>query len=131
MSDKDTSLADLKEAVREFCEVRDWAQFHSPKDLAIGMITEASEFLEHFRFRSDLEVLDLMKCPENREEVADELADTLFMAFRFAGLYGFDISEALLRKLQKNQEKYPVHKCRGKNLKYTKLNQSEGAESAD
>lgn len=46
-------LQDLCEFVRTFCEERDWTQFHTPKELSIGMVTEASELLELFRFQSD------------------------------------------------------------------------------
>lgn len=47
-----TPMNDLIRDVREFCEARDWDQFHGPKDLAIGLVTEAAELLEHFRFLS-------------------------------------------------------------------------------
>jgi hypothetical protein len=50
-ADHDTVIADLKVEVAAFCEARDWDQFHGPKDLAIGIATEASELLELFRFR--------------------------------------------------------------------------------
>lgn len=51
-SDATTTLQQLKDVVRQFCEDRDWDQFHNPKDLAIAVITEASELLEHFKFKS-------------------------------------------------------------------------------
>lgn len=35
--DKGVSIEQLKKVVEEFCEVRDWNQFHNPKDLAIGL----------------------------------------------------------------------------------------------
>ena len=47
------TIKNLKQKVKEFCEARVWDQFHGPKDLAIGVITEASELLEHFRFLSE------------------------------------------------------------------------------
>jgi hypothetical protein len=48
----DKTIQELTDKEREFCEARDWDQYHGPKDLAIGVITEASELLEHFRFPS-------------------------------------------------------------------------------
>ena len=53
--DSETKINELKEKVKKFSEERDWNQYHNPKDLAIGIITEASELLEHFRFKSEKE----------------------------------------------------------------------------
>ncbi len=122
MSDSTTNLEFLKERVREFCEARDWDQFHNPKDLAIGTITEAAELLEIFRFKSEREGEELMKDAEARDEVAMEMADVLFMLLRLAQKYGFDLTQSLLRKLAINEERYPVEKARGgRNVKYNKL----------
>ncbi len=51
MSDDSTTMKNLKDIVQKFCEESDWDQFHNPKDLAIGITTEASELLDIFRFR--------------------------------------------------------------------------------
>jgi len=60
MDDK-TNIKQLKEMVKTFCEERDWDQYHNAKDLAIGIITESSELLEHFRFKSEKEVEQRLK----------------------------------------------------------------------
>lgn len=109
------------EKVQAFCEERDWDQFHSPKELAIGLITEAAELLEHFRFQSDEQVAALMKDPESREEIEDELADCLFFILRFAGRNGIDLARASERKIAKSAVKYPVDKAKGSNKKYDRL----------
>ena len=75
MNDAATSIADLKQMVREFCDARDWDRYHGPKDLAIGVITEASELLEHFRFRDDAEASARVAAPDTREQIEAELAD--------------------------------------------------------
>lgn len=77
------SVHELKEKIRKFCEARDWDQFHGPKDLAIGVITEASELHEHFRFLSEEQALELLKDPQQKEEIEDELADVLFFCSAF------------------------------------------------
>jgi NTP pyrophosphatase (non-canonical NTP hydrolase) len=115
------TIKDLKQKVKEFCEARDWDQFHGPKDLAIGVITEASELLEHFRFQSDEQALALLNDPHIREEIEDELADVLFFLLRFSQRFEVDLDKALLRKIEKSERKYPVEKAKGKNTKYTKL----------
>lgn len=119
MADDKTTIEELKIAIKEFCEVRDWDQYHNAKDLAIGIITEASEVLEHFRFKSLDEVEELMKDPESKKAVSHELSDVLYFVFRLAQMYDIDISEAYHEKMQKNALHYPVEKSKGKNNKYT------------
>jgi NTP pyrophosphatase (non-canonical NTP hydrolase) len=115
------TIEELKKTVQEFCEARDWDQFHGPKDLAIGVITEASELLEHFRFLSDEQALALLHNPQQKEEIEDELADVLFFLLRFSQRFDIDLDMALLRKIGKSEKKYPVDKAKGSNQKYTKL----------
>ena len=52
MEDDVKTISEAKDVVRGFCLERDWDQFHNPKDLAIGMVTESSELLDIFRFKS-------------------------------------------------------------------------------
>lgn len=111
-----TKLEELTHEIRDFCDERDWAQFHTPKDLAIGMVGEAVELLEIFRYRNLEESLSLID--DKREAIGDELADVFFHLLRFADLYAFDLSDELRRKMVKNAIKYPAEKVRGKNLKY-------------
>ena len=115
------TIDELKEKVQAFCEVRDWDQFHGPKDLAIGVITEASELLEHFRFLSDEQALMLLNNPQQKEDIEDELADVLFFLLRFSQRFNIDLDHALERKIEKSEKKYPVDKARGRNIKYDKL----------
>ena len=103
--------------VRLFCEKRDWTQFHTPKELAIGMVTEASELLELFRFQNVDQMEDMLNDSKTREHIGDELADQLFFLLRFADLYDFDLRAELNRKIAKNSAKYPVDESRGSNKK--------------
>ena len=48
----DYTVKELSDMIKHFCEARDWDQFHNPKDLAIGISTEANELLDIFRFKS-------------------------------------------------------------------------------
>ena len=111
-----TKLEELTSEIRTFCEERDWTQFHTPKDLAIGLVGEAAELLELFRYKNLEESLSALEA--KREAVGDELADVFFHLIRFSDLYGFDLSDELRRKMVKNAVKYPAEKVRGKNLKY-------------
>jgi len=115
----ETDVKQLKEMVKIFCEERDWDQYHNAKDLAIGIITEASELLEHFRFKSEAEVSDLFKEKIKKEGISEELADVFFFVLRLAEKYHIDLSDELQKKLEKNIVKYPIEKAKGSNKKYT------------
>lgn len=44
-----SDIAGLQQRIREFCDERDWGQFHNPKDLAVSLCLEAAEVLEQAR----------------------------------------------------------------------------------
>jgi NTP pyrophosphatase (non-canonical NTP hydrolase) len=120
MPDAVTSIESLKLRVKGICEARDWDRFHSPKNLAAGVITEAAELLEHFRWLDDAESRALLSSG-SAEEISDELVDVLFFVLRFSQLYGIDLSTEFERKMLKNEAKYPVDKARGSAKKYTEF----------
>jgi NTP pyrophosphatase (non-canonical NTP hydrolase) len=103
----------ITEALREFRDERNWAQFHNPKDLAIALSIEANELLEVF----------LWKAAEDAElgRVKEELADVFAFAFLLADRYGLDVQKIIEEKIEKNKLKYPVDKSRGSASKYTEL----------
>lgn len=119
MLDKETTVYELRQDVREFIKSRDWDQFHSPKDLAIGLIIEAGEFLEHFRFRSDLEIEAYLEKPDFCNDIQNELADCFYFILAIANNLDVDLSEAFHRKMTLSAERYPVDKVKGRNDKYT------------
>lgn len=121
MGDSDVTILDAERMVQDFCEARDWDQFHNPKELAIGMVTESSELLELFRFKDSEQTRSLFSDPQKAEHIREELADVLFFTLRFAQMNDIDLSEALKDKIAKNDRKYPVEKSRGSNLKYDEL----------
>ncbi len=108
--DKTTTFEELKKMVQDFCEERRWDPYHSPKDLAIGLVTEASELLEIFRFVRERELAEMMQSSESRVKMADELADSLYFILRFAQLYKFDLAKCMSEKMEKNRVKYPPPK---------------------
>jgi NTP pyrophosphatase (non-canonical NTP hydrolase) len=115
-----TDISDLQKKIIEFRDERDWKQFHNPKDLAISLSLEASEFLEHFQWKSPEEIdKHLLK---HKEDVSDELADVLNYILIIANDLDIDLMQASLKKLAKNSEKYEVSKAHGNHKKYTELN---------
>nr|WP_295681675.1 nucleotide pyrophosphohydrolase [uncultured Lachnoclostridium sp.] len=117
--ESNVSIKVLKDKVQSFCEERDWNQFHNPKDLAIGISTEANELLDLFRFKSEEDMMDMLNDSVKRCSIEEELADTFFFILRFAQRNNMDLAEILYEKMKKNALKYPVEKAKGSNLKYT------------
>lgn len=111
------TITELIKQVQDFCEARDWDQFHNPKDLAIGLSTESNELLDIFRFKTEEQMKTIMNSSK-REHVEEELADVFFFVLRFAQMNNIDLSEILNMKMAKNNKKYPIEKARGSNKKY-------------
>lgn len=121
MMDSQTNISELKEIVKQFCDEREWDQYHNPKDLAIGIITEASELLEHFRFKSEDDIEEMLANTQKKDEIGEELADVLYFLLIFSHKYDFDLSSELIRKMKINEEKYPIKNAKGSNKKYSEL----------
>ncbi len=117
----DYTVRELIDKVKSFCEVREWNQYHNPKDLAIGISTEANELLDIFRFQNSDDMERIMNDPEKKEHVEEELADVFFFILRFAQMNDIDLKQALEMKIGKNALKYPVDKIKGKNKKYNEI----------
>ena len=113
------SIEVLRDRLREFVGARDWDQFHNPKNLAMALVAEAGELVEHFQWLTPAQADDLP--PDTRIEVEHEIADVLIFLVELADRLGVDPLAAAERKLALNELKYPVEKARGKALKYDKL----------
>ncbi|MCR5371667.1 MAG: nucleotide pyrophosphohydrolase [Clostridium sp.] len=98
--------------IRKFTEDRDWEQYHTPANLAKSISIEANELLECFQW-SDTQY--------DISEVSEELADVLVYCRNMLDALGLDEDEIILRKMAKNEAKYPVEKAKGKSTKYDKL----------
>lgn len=109
----------LTKRIIAFREARDWGQFHNPKDTAISLVLESTEFLEHFQWKNPEEIKQHLK--EHKEDVSYELADVLYWVLLIANDLDINLTEALSKKMDKNEAKYPVDKAKGKHLKYTEF----------
>ena len=113
------NINELQKLVTEFRDARDWKQFHNPKDMAISLVLEASEFLEHYQWKSESEVNEHIQ--KNKDEVADELADVLYWVLLLANDLKIDLPKHFKEKLKKNALKYPVDAAKGNHKKYSEL----------
>ena len=98
-------LDDLKQRLRDFAAARDWAQFHTPKNLAMALVGEAAEVVEHFQWltAAESQALD----PAKRAEVALELADVLLYLVMLADSLNIDLVDEARRKINLNAKRFP------------------------
>ena len=114
-----SELKSIINKIKQFRDERDWMQFHDPKNMAVSIIIEASELLEHFQWKTKEELDKYIA--ENKGEVMEEIADIALYLFELADNLGIDLLDAMNRKLLKNDRKYPAEKARGKHTKYNRL----------
>lgn len=110
-------LTDLRDRLRTFATEREWDQFHSPKNLAMALIAEAAEIVEHFQWLTDRQSTNLPL--DKRALVADELADVLVYLVRIADKLDIDLLAAAGDKMRRNELKYPAPLVKGSARKYT------------
>lgn len=103
----------------EIRDSRDWKQFHNPKDLAISLLLEAGEVLEHFQWKSKEEAEEYIKM--SKKEIGEELADTLYWVLLMSHDLDIDIFEAIEHKLDEIESKYSIEKSKGNHKKYNQL----------
>jgi len=115
-----TDLNILVDELKKFRDERDWKQFHNHKDMALSMVLESAEVLEHFQWKSPAEVEAYGK--DRKDDIAEEIADVLKYLVQLADNLGIeDIVQIALDKLERDAAKYPVDKAKGKHTKYNKL----------
>ena len=104
-------LDTLRQRLRDFARERDWAPFHSPKNLACALSVEAAELLEHFQWMTE----DASRRPDpaQRAAIGQEAADVLLYLIQLADQLGLDLLDEASRKIDLNARKYPVETARG------------------
>ncbi len=112
-------LGNLREEIRKFVDARDWLQFHSPKNLASSIAIESAELMEVFQWCGSSESVEVAK--QKQQAVADEVADIAIYLIEFAEVVGIDLEKAVLDKLARNEDRYPVDKAKGSSAKWNEL----------
>jgi len=111
------------QALREFAEARDWAQFHSPKNLVMTLSGEVGELNEIFQWMTEADSFKAATSEATADAIRDEVADVALYLIRLSDVLGIDLNEAVSSKLATNAAKYPVDLSRGVSTKYNKLSQ--------
>lgn len=112
--DTETTVADLRQAVADFVNERDWQPFHSPKNLSMSIAIEAAELMERFQWLTAEGAWAAADDPAERAAIAEELADVVIYCLSLSNSLDLDVSSAVLTKLQTNEARYPAGEFRGR-----------------
>lgn len=107
-TDANTTFSQLRDEVQQFVQERDWGKYHTPKNLGMSIAIEAAEIMEHFQWYSSQKSVDLVRQPEIKKLVAEELADVIIYCLALADQTEIDISSAVRSKMKRNQDRFPV-----------------------
>ena len=93
-----TDLKTLEAAMHAFVESKGWYRPDSPRpqtprNLAISLVLEAGEVLEHFQWHD---------ATPDRAALAAELADVMLYLLQLASISQIDLGQAVLDKLDTN-----------------------------
>jgi NTP pyrophosphatase (non-canonical NTP hydrolase) len=103
----------LAERLRAFARERNWEQFHTPKNLVMAIAGEVGELTQHFQWLSPEESGLVETSVEERQAVAEELADVFIYLVRLADTLGVDLIEQAEEKIAKNEVRYPPDLVKG------------------
>jgi len=106
-------IESLAAALRRFADERDWAQFHTPKNLVMALVGEVGELVEHFQWLTPEESAEVINDETSAPRIADELADVFIYLVRLADVLGVDLLDAARTKLEANAQRYPADRVRG------------------
>ena len=84
--------------MHQFVQAKGWYEADSPRpqtlrNLAVSLSLEASEVLEHFQWGETL---------EEKNALADELADVALYLLQIASIAEINLEQAILNKLEHN-----------------------------
>ena len=122
-------LDGLQEVLRAFADARDWEKFHSPKNLAMAIASEAGELLDLFQWLTEEESRNLSD--DNRRRATEEVADIFIYLLRLGDKLGIDVGKAIGQKIELNERKYPVSLARGNAVKYDRREPNAMRDSLD
>lgn len=119
-----SEIDDLTGAVRAFADAREWARFHTPRNLILALAGEVGELASEIQWIPDEDIDHALSRPAKNAAVRHEIADVAIYVLRLADVLGINLAEAVTDKLRLNEQRYPVEQARGNARKYTELGES-------
>lgn len=91
-------IQELTLAMNRFVAAKGWydpgsARPQTPRNIAVSLVLEASEVLEHFQWGEN---------SREPEELRSELADVTLYLLQLASVLNIDLEQAVMEKLEKN-----------------------------
>jgi len=111
-------IENIKKDIQNFSDERDWEKFHNPKNLVMALNGEVGELNEIFQW---LDLDESLNLPDDvKEHAKEEVADIAIYLLRICMKLDIDLEDAIVNKMKKNREKYPVETSKGGAKKYSK-----------
>ena len=111
----------IDKLIKQFSEVRDWNQFHTPKNLLNALVSEMGELSEIFLWKTDSELEKYLHSDEGKQRISEEIADLAIYLIRLCQKVDLNFLEILESKMKINDAKYPVEKSKGNSKKYSEF----------
>lgn len=115
------SIPELTRRLVEFRDERDWAQFHTAKNLILSLALEAAEVMEIAQWKTDQQLEAQLTDPAVKARLEEECADVFLYLLLLCERVGIDLPAAAAAKIELNATRYPAERARGRADKYDKL----------
>lgn len=94
-------IKELEKHMHAFVAGKGWydegsSKPQTPKNIAVSLVLEAGEVLEHFQWREEV---------KDQQALAGELADVMLYLLQLASVTGIDLEAAVLGKLAENEQR--------------------------
>jgi len=103
-------IKEAQDKVRKFDEERGWKDNWNIKDLALNITEEVGELWGLIKWIRDEEQKKVIK--ENKGEVANFTADTLFLILKIANQTGVDVEKAFKEVMEEYEKRMPADKMK-------------------
>ncbi len=100
-----TTISFFKEEVKKFVEERNWSKYHTPKNIVQAIHCEAGELSQLLLFK-DYTIDEILRDDTLYSNIKDEVADVFIYLISFINALDLDLSNAFIKKIEKNREKY-------------------------
>jgi NTP pyrophosphatase (non-canonical NTP hydrolase) len=114
------NISEIKKRLATFASARNWDQFHSPKNLSMGLAAEAAELLEIFQWLTEKQSIEIVSNEKEMAHVKEEIADVFIYLVRLSDKLNVDIEKAVFEKIDLNEMRYPVELSKGDATKHSK-----------
>ncbi len=107
-----TTIKKLTQDINQFTNARNWKQFYTPKDMALALVAEVGELIEHFKWHKNKETTQYIAI--HKKKIGEEIADVFYWVLLISHELDIDLEKAFEEKMKKNDKKYPEKEYKGK-----------------